>query len=357
MEQINDNIQMLDLIAQAAFCVKDGIIIRVNEAARKRTVTEGMTVSTILATGAQEYDQFTGGCLYLTLTLGDVPCGASVTRMNDWDVFLLEQNDDMAQLQAMALAAQELRGPLTSVMTVADRLFPLPHTENGPDTQEQVARINRGLFQMQRIICNMSDAYRYCLDVHAQMETQNICALLDEIFRKAEHLISHAGMTLRYCGPNDPILCLVDAEKLERAVHNILSNAVKFAPKGSTIEAKLTRKDNMLSLTVQDGSDGIDRNIRGNIYTRFLREPGLEDSRFGLGLGMVLIRSAATVHGGTVLMEQTAEHGNRLTMTIAIRQNSQSMVRTPVFRVDYASERDHSLLELSDCLPASLYNK
>lgn len=357
MERIEDNIRMLDLISRCAFCVKDGTIIRVNDAARKRAITEGAAVEPLLVTGAQEYAQFKGGCLYLTLNLGDAPCGASVTRMDDWDVFLLEQDEDLAELQAMALAAQELRGPLTSVMTVADRLFPLPQTENEPEAQEQVARINRGLFQMQRIICNMADAYRYSQDTPTHMETQNICSVLDEIFRKAEHLISHTGMTLRYSGPEETIFCLVDTEKLERAVHNILSNAVKFAPKNGTIEAKLTRSGNMLYLSVQESGSGIPQQLRGDLYDRFRREPGLEDSRFGIGLGMVLIRSAATTHGGTVLMEQTVEHGNRLTMTLAIRQSTQNMVRTPVFRVDYASERDHPLLELSDCLPASLYKK
>lgn len=357
MEHIDDTIRMLDLITEGAFCVKDGVILQVNDAARKRGITAGTPLDGLLLTGAREYAEFTGGCLYLTLNLASTACGASVTRMKDWDVFLLEQDAELAQLQAMALAAQELRGPLTSVMAVADRLFPMPESAETPDSANQVARINRGLFQLQRIICNMSDAYRYSQDIPAQMETQNICSIFEEVFQKAAPLIRQAGITLHYTGLSEPIYCLIDGEKLERAVHNILSNAVKFAPRGSTVEASLTRKDDMLFLCVHDGGDGFPQQVRSNPYERYRREPGLEDSRFGLGLGMVLIRAAATIHGGTVLMEQSAEQGNRLTMTLAIRQSSGSMVRTPVFRVDYASERDHPLLELSDCLPASVYKK
>ena len=95
--------------------------------------------------------------------------------------------------------------------------------------------------------------------------------------------------------------------------------------------------------------------MRGTVYSRYRRQPGMEDNRFGIGLGMVLIRSTATAHGGTVLIDHPSEGGVRLTMTLAIKQNLDSAVRASIMQVDYAGERDHSLIELSDVLPSSLY--
>ncbi len=357
MEQINDAIAMLELIPQCAFCVKDGIITGANEAARKRAITIGTPVADILLTGEKEYAEFQSGCLYLTLKLSGIPCGASVSDINGMHIFIAEPSEDHAELQVMALAAQELRQPLTSIMAVADSLFPLSGEENDPQLQDQVSRINRGLFQMLRIIGNMSDAYRYCQDVITNQQVRDICSVLNEIFQSTAPLVCHTGTQLNYTGLNESIYCLVDTEKLERAVSNILSNALKFAPKGGVIDARLTRNGNMLYLTVQDNGSGFSEKLRSNIYTQFRREPGLEDSRYGIGLGMVLIRSAAAAHGGTVLMEQSPGRGTRLTMTLAIRQNSDSLVRSSMLQVDYAGERDHRLLELSDCLPADLYRK
>ena len=357
MEQIEGNIGMLDLITNPGFCVRGGVIIRVNDAARRRSIAEGTAIDGMLATGVQEYHDFQGGCLYLNVLVAGVPCGASVTCMEDFHVFLLEDDDDQAELQAMALAAQELRQPLSSVMTVADRLFPLADDESDPALQEQISRINRGLFQMLRIVSNMSDAYRYSHDAAPRLETQDIASIMDELFSAAAPLIRHTGMELRFTGLTESVYCLVDEEKLERAVNNILSNAIKFTPKGGMIEARFTRRGTMLYLTVQDSGPGMPDNLRSNVYNRFRREPGLEDSRYGIGLGMVLIRSAAAMHGGTVLLEQSPDFGNRLTMTIPIRQRSQNTVRAGMLRVDYAGERDHRLLELSESLPADLYNK
>lgn len=72
---------------------------------------------------------------------------------------------------------------------------------------------------------------------------------------------------------------------------------------------------------------------------------------------MVLIRSAATAHGGTILIEQPKEQGMRITMTMEIRQSRNSSLRSPALHVDYAGEWDHSLIELSESLPVSLYKE
>lgn len=354
MEQIKDVIAMLDFISNGAFCVKNGVIVGVNEAARRHNIVTGTAVEDLLLTGKVEYASFTDGCLYLTLKLSDLPCGASITRINDIDIFQLQLESDQTDLQMMALAAQELRQPLSSVMAIADSLFPITEQQIDPDMQDQAARINRGLFQMLRIISNMSDAYRYNREPSVRQETQDICAVIQEIFENTAALVEHTGTTLQFTGLAESIYCLVDQEKLERAINNILSNALKFSPKGSTIEATLKRKDKTLYLTVQDNGTGIDDHMRSSLYNRYRREPGIEDSRHGIGLGMVLIRSAAAAHGGTVLLENNAQ-GTRLTMTLRIRQSTDPLVRSNMLRVDYAGERDHRLLEFSDSLPASLY--
>ena len=342
MEEKKDTLGMLDLVIRPGFCVKENQIIKVNQAAESLFITPGTDVRSLLLTGSEEYAAFTGGCLYLTLNLSSHSCGASVTRVDDIDVFLLEQESDNGELRSMALAARELREPLTNVMITADSLFPLCAAESSPRTAEQVARLNRGLFQILRIIGNMSDAER-CAAVSHQ-ETADIPALFAEFFEKAETLVSHTGITLTYEGPNQPIYGLADREQLERAVLNILSNAIKFTPKGGTVTAKLTRSGRMLRLSVTDSGSGIAQSVRSSVF-----------SRYGIGLGMVLIRTAAAHHGGAVLIDQPEGVGTRITMTMSIRQSKQATLRSNVLRVDYAGERDHGLIELSECLPTELY--
>ena len=69
------------------------------------------------------------------------------------------------------------------------------------------------------------------------------------------------------------------------------------------------------------------------------------------------VRAAAAVPGGTVLITQPPEGGTRVILSIPIRADLYSEMRSLTLRIDYAGEKDHGLLELSDVLPPSFYAK
>ena len=157
-------------------------------------------------------------------------------------------------------------------------------------------------------------------------------------------------------GSEKPIFTLLDRERMERAVYNLLSNAVKFSEPGDFVDVKLSRNGKLAYFTVEDHGSGIAGHVQSTLFHRYMREPAIEDSRYGLGLGMTLVRTAASIHGGTVLLEQT--NGTRVTMTIAIRSQMPASLRSPQLRMgDYAGGRDLGLLEFSDILPVSAYEE
>ena len=346
MEEKKEMPELLELMLRPGFCVKENTITAVNHAAGGLLLAPGMEILPLLLTGREEYEAFREGCLYLKLDLGGHSFGASVVKAEDCDIFVLDQESDDSQLRCLALAARELREPLTDLMIAADRI--------GADS-EDMARLNRGLHRMLRLIGNMSDAGRTA--VSSRQELRNLTQFFAEVFEKAQTLASHTGISLIYQGPKQEVFALADGEQLERAVLNILSNALKFTPNGGSIDAKLTLQGRQLRLSITDSGSGIAENVRSSIFSRYLRQPGIEDSRHGLGLGMVLIRSAASNHGGTVLIDQPRGKGTRVTLTLALRQTGEGSLRSPVLRVDYAGEGDHGLIELADCLPLELYKK
>lgn len=353
MEQMNDAMGMLDLVIRPGFCVKDHKIVKANRAAQCLQIAEGADIAELLRTGKEEYSQFQGACLYLTLELNGRIHGASVTRMGEFDVFLLDLEDDHAELQAMALAARELREPLANVITSAERLFPLSALEADPAVREQAARLNRGLFQLMRIIGNMSDAGS---STAPRQEIRDLPGFLDEVFAKASALVSHTGKILSFQNQCRPVYSLMEADQLERAVLNIISNAVKFTPEGGTIDARLIHRGKMLYLSIHDSGEGIPDQLRSSVYSRYQRQPALEDGRYGIGLGLVLVRSIAARHGGTVLIDHPNGSGTQITVTLAIRQDAGTAVRSPMVPVDYTGGWDRGLIELSDALPEAPYD-
>lgn len=349
MEKQRNTPAIIDLVVCPGFCVKNSKIVQVNDAAKRFFLAPEMDVRDLLLTGKEEYANFSGGCLYLSVKLADQSQGALVTRIDDQDIFLVDADTELRELQLLALAAQELRMPLSNIMLSADRLAPM---QTEPKCQDQMARLNRGTAQLLRLVGNMSDALRYRQG--CQMQSRNVTALLEEVFEKAGALAQSLGITLTFTGLPQDVYSLVDSEQLERAVLNVLSNALKFTPQGGTVEATLTKKGRLLRLTIQDSGSGIGKGILQNIFSRYRRPPSLEDSRFGLGLGMVLVRTAAANHGGTVLIDQP-DVGTRVTMTLRIQEPTDTVLHAKVLSFDYAGERDHALVELSESLPVEFY--
>lgn len=353
MEADQTKYELIELIPEPAFCVRDGVIQRVNRAARSLSLAPGMEVLPLLLTGIEEYPSFVSGCLSLQLQVGDQNRGATVTGLSDAHVFLLDSEEEDEALRAMALAARELRQPLSNLIAIMDNLLPRALTDRDGKDKEWMARLSRGLYQMERTIGNMSDA-GLC-QTFFQPEVRDIPAIFEEIFEKAEALLSTAGAVLHYTGPNQKIYGLIDARLMERAVWNVLSNALKFQPTGCEIHASLTWRGQYLRLCIQDNGPGMGSEILGSLFTRYRRQPGLEDSRYGIGLGMRILRSAAICHGGTVLIDQPGDTGTRVSLTMLLQKGSGTMVRTPGILL--TGGRDSALIELSDCLPLSVYEK
>ena len=333
------------------FAVKENRIIHCNQAAEALLLTPGTDVRELLLTGREEYAAFENGCLYLKLKLASKGWGASVTRDGEHRIFLLDQEPEDADLRSLALAARELRSPLSNLMIAAASL--MRYSGEDPQVQEQLARLNRSLHQMHRLVNNMSDAGRSDLLSPAGIHDWSRC--VHDIFEKIAAQLEGTRVSLTWQVPEESILGVANVGQLERAILNIVSNSMKFMPEGGTIHARLTRQNNMLHLSIQDSGSGIADNILSNVFTRYQRQPGIEDSRYGIGLGMVLIRSAAADHGGTVLIDSPNGTGTRVTMTLAIRQNA-GLLKTPVIPPLMDGSRQ-VLTELSESLPWEFYKK
>lgn len=348
--QVGDLLKILD---HPAFVVSDGKIIEANDAALQRQISIGTPVKPLLLTGKEAYAAFNDGRLHLRLNVADTVWDTSVTKVGNWDIFLMERSVSESELRILSLAAVQLRSPLSELLSLTDHLF----ANEGAQDSELSAKLNRSLLSIQRLVANMADAPRYTDSKNYLMQTKNITAYLREMMEKSQVLLEKAGYKLSYIGPNEDIFVLLSAERLERAIYNLLSNAMKFAPIGSTVYVKLEKCGDMLMLTVTDEGKGLPEEGIGNIFTRYLREPGIEDSRTGMGLGMLYVCAAASAHGGTVLLRQPEGKGLSVTMTLSTKSNRTGMLHSDIFPIDYSGGRDHALLELSDVLPPDLYKK
>ena len=349
MEDQMKTAYLLDRVPTPGFYARSGRILSANQAAEALMLRPGDDVMPLLGNFADDYAGFQSGQMYLQLTLGENTFDACVIRMDAQDLFLLELPEAEEEFRAMALVSSQLRAPLMNAITSAGHLLDRQESDD-PETAAHAGQMNRSLMQLMRLVCNLSDAGRYAGS--ARMELRDVSAFLEEVFEKARTLTAGA---VSFIGLPTPVFSLIDPEQLERAVWNLLSNAIKFTPKGGSIHGQLTKCGSKLHLTIRDSGSGIAEELRSTVFQRYLRQPGIEDNRFGMGLGMVLVRTTAANHGGTVLIRKNGDTGTQVTMTLAIREAADNLLRSPILLPDYSGGWDHGLLELSDCLPPECY--
>lgn len=341
MENAKDLQIFLNQISDPAFLVRDNKIIAVNVSGARFSVILDKPVSELMMTGQEEYAGLQDGSLLLTLHILGTEYGCSVSKLAQGDLFVLREPTSQADLEALSLAAKQLRGPLSEMSVTLE-------TMNSEDS-DQKAKLNRSIHQLQRIIGNMSDTVRIQA-ANGSPVTCDVCALFAELLEKASVLLDRSGIQLEYQLPEKAIFAPVDQELLTRSVYNLISNAVKFGGKDGAIHAVLKCKGNKLYFSVANTGLPVTKELLGSMFSRYSRRPGIEDPRYGIGLGMTIIHKAASLHGGTVLVENLPESGTRITMTLAIRNGGNLPLRSSTIRPDLYGGRDQALVELSEVL-------
>jgi PAS domain S-box-containing protein len=133
-------------------------------------------------------------------------------------------------------------------------------------------------------------------------------------------------------------LVLGDPMRLQQILWNLLTNAVKFTPKGGQVQVQLRRIDSYMELTVSDTGPGIDESFLPYVFDRFRQADSTAARKHGgLGLGLAIVRHLVELHGGTVKVDNRAEgHGAVFTVVLPVM-----VARRPTGALAIESERMH----------------
>jgi CheY-like chemotaxis protein/anti-sigma regulatory factor (Ser/Thr protein kinase) len=99
-----------------------------------------------------------------------------------------------------------------------------------------------------------------------------------------------------------------DPNRLQQVVWNLLTNAIKFTPKGGQVEVLLERINSHIQITVNDSGEGIPAGFLPHVFERFRQKDSASNSKHGgLGLGLALVKNLVEMHGGTVSVKSAGE--------------------------------------------------
>lgn len=199
----------------------------------------------------------------------------------------------------LAVLSHELRNPLTPIRT---SLHVMGKVEPGSERDRRMREvIARQVTHLARLVDDLLDVTRIGRGrVQLRRERLDLAQLLERTVEDHRQAFEAAGVRLeRGAGPG-PALLSADPTRVAQIVGNLLSNALKFTPRGGTVRVALRREGDVAVLEVEDDGVGIAREMLGRLFEPFSQaDRTLERARGGLGLGLALVKGLAELHGGT----------------------------------------------------------
>jgi PAS domain S-box-containing protein len=217
----------------------------------------------------------------------------------------------------LATVSHELRNPLNAILGWAHMLRLGKLTE--ANAERAVETIYRNAQSQAQLVADLLDVSRIIsgklrLNVRPVDLIYIINAAIDSIRPAAD------AKSIRLQTMLDPAAGPIsgDADRLQQIVWNLLTNAVKFTPKGGRIQVKVQRVDAHVELVVSDSGVGINKEFLPHVFDRF-RQADASTTRIhgGLGLGLSIVHQLVDLHGGSVSVHSEGE-GKGATFTITL---------------------------------------
>ena len=211
-----------------------------------------------------------------------------------------------AQRQLVADASHELRTPVTSLRT---NIEILQQQAQDMDPEEQRRLLSDVVEQIEELTLLMNDLIDLARGEEPQASAEEV--RLDLVVAEVLERTRRRAPATPLQAQLEPTVVAGVPARLERAVSNLLDNAVKYSPPGEPVEVRLQRGE----LTVRDHGPGISADDLPHVFDRFYR--GAEArGRPGSGLGLAIVRQVADQLGGSVTAEPAADGGTLMRLRL-----------------------------------------
>ncbi len=222
-----------------------------------------------------------------------------------------------ARDSVLANISHEFRTPLAAQLASIELLLEGMPTMRPEQQQQLVKSLERGTLRLTRLIDNLLESVRI---ESGQLSIRHQSVELREIIEDAQGLIGsllelrHQPIELTV--PEDLPLIEGDKHRLTQVFVNLLANANKFAPEGSTVRIGARADGATVTAWVEDEGPGPAAADTDTIFARFRRGTDEEPEPGGLGLGLWIVKSIIDRHAGTIALTRTEQGRTRFVMTL-----------------------------------------
>ena len=235
----------------------------------------------------------------------------------------LEQANSLADVnrrkdEFLAMLSHELRNPLAAIRSAAQ----LIQMERNPDPLQLEAQetLDRQLAQLTRLVDDLLDVSRISTGrVRLQVESVDLRGVVRRAVEMVRPLVDGKGQRLTLSLPDKALWVLGDDVRLEQVIVNLLNNAHKYTDRGGLLAMELRTEADEAVLGVRDNGIGIEPEVLPRIFDLFTQaDKSLSRAQGGLGIGLALVQSLVTAHGGRIEAHSAPERGSEFIVRLPV---------------------------------------
>lgn len=231
----------------------------------------------------------------------------------------------------LAMMSHELRTPITAIRLWLEVLCRGVERQDRACMKEAAEMIRVSAIQQSELIEDLLDVSRIMVNkLVLNLEEMSLVEVVNSAVSAHRLSAEEAGVQLTFTHQPTGFPANVDARRMQQAVSNLVSNAVKFTPRGGRVDISLERDDSVAWLVVRDTGMGIDPSLLPNLFERFQQADTSTTRRHGgMGIGLWLARHIVEQHGGTIA-GYSAGVGKGATFTITLPLLPENVGSSPV---------------------------
>jgi two-component system, NtrC family, sensor histidine kinase HydH len=209
--------------------------------------------------------------------------------------------------QSAATIVHDLKNPLITILGFARRL---PAGKGNPDTGLQT--IVDSASKMEEIV---TDVLNFAKPVHLETKEEDGRGIVEQAAAWCKTKAEVARISLSSEFPAEPVIISVDGLRLQRALTNLITNAIEASPEGQEVRLTLKTDQEKLVIMIKDQGVGMDRETLESIFIPFFSK-----KTQGTGLGMAITKKVIDAHQGNIFLRSQPDRGTEVTIELPLRK-------------------------------------
>ena len=211
--------------------------------------------------------------------------------------------------------------------------------------------IKQNSYRLLRLVNNSIDISKMDAGAYElRCSNENIISIIEEITLSVADFTKNNNINLIFDTEVEELITYCDADKIERIILNLMSNAIKYTPEGGFIKVDISATQDNVIVSIKDSGIGIPKEKQNYIFNRFGQLDGsLNRLCEGSGIGLSLVKKLVEMHGGQIYVNSEVEQGSEFIFTIPIR------VEEEINYIQYDSERKSKHVERCEIEFSDIY--